>query len=72
MAGVKGRSGGARPGAGRPRLTPRTLNDPSLRTTEPLEWPRGLMTLEEAGTGLRLEAAKALLSFTHRRGGGKA
>ncbi len=69
MSGVKGRSGGARPGAGRPRLTPRTLNDPSLRTTEPLEWLRALMMLEEAGTRLRLEAAKVLLMYEMRKPG---
>ena len=70
MAGVKGRSGGARqntggprPGAGRPRKTPILLDHPSLQSDDPLEWLHNLMTLEEAETRLRLHAAKELLKY---------
>lgn len=62
--------GGARPGAGRPRLTPRTLDHPSLTgKSDPLDWLQAVLDLPEAGTRLRLEAAKTLLLYRARRPG---
>jgi len=58
--------GGARRGAGRPRLTPKRLDNPELQTTDPLQWLQTLMNTPEAGTQLRLFAAKALMLYQTR------
>ncbi|GAD24046.1 hypothetical protein AVS7_03806 [Acidovorax sp. MR-S7] len=76
MAGVKGRSGGARknaggarPGAGRPAGS---RNRPRLilglpETNDPLEWLLALMNHPGAPLRLRMSAAVALLPYFHTR-----
>ncbi|SDP28861.1 phage terminase small subunit [Paracidovorax cattleyae] len=72
MAGVKGRSGGARPGAGRPKKEPVVL---PLSTVydEPDKFLRAVMNDSGTEAKLRVDAAKALLSAQVRRAenGGK-
>jgi len=72
MAGVKGRSGGARPGAGRPRKEPAVL---ALSTIydEPDKFLKAVMNDPGTEAKLRVDAAKALLSAQVRRAenGGK-
>ena len=70
MAGKPGRSGGsrantggARPGAGRKPTPPTFLDIPV--TNDPLEFLRHVMTSNTADMKLRLEAAKAMMPFTH-------
>ncbi len=75
MAGIKGMkgSGGARPGAGRPRK-PAKLNDSDL-LTKALEHghPKAFLLAVMADAGydarVRVDAAKALLPYTHARKG---
>ena len=74
MAGVKGRSGGARPGAGRPRKDPAddlTIATPGGQT--PVEFLTTVMNDGNVADKLRIDAAKALLSAEVRRteNGGK-
>lgn len=74
MAGVKGRSGGARPGAGRPKKEPVVL---TLSTVydEPEKFLKAVMNDSGTEAKLRIDAAKALLSAQVRRaenGGKKA
>ena len=77
MAGVKGRSGGARPnsggrrkGAGRP---PGSRNKPTLIggglpvTADPLLWLLGLVNSDHAPLRVRVYAARALMPFMHPR-----
>lgn len=72
MAGVKGRSGGARPGAGRPPKEPVYL---ALSTVydEPDKFLKAVMNDSGTDAKLRVDAAKALLSAQVRRAenGGK-
>lgn len=74
MAGVKGRSGGARPGAGRPQ-TPLQFSEVKSVPAEALTHkdPKGfllsLMNNDEADLKLRIEAAKALMPFLHAKVG---
>lgn len=64
MAGVKGRSGGARPGAGRPKNPPLLVKAKALRETDdPLEWLRAAMGEDEVPLRMRLEIAAALLQM---------
>lgn len=72
MAGVKGRSGGARPGAGRPPKEPAYLNL-SVTYDEPSKFLAAVMNDNGTDAKLRVDAAKALLSAEVRRGenGGK-
>ncbi|WP_202759303.1 hypothetical protein [Delftia acidovorans] len=84
MSGVKGRSGGARPGAGRPSKEPAYLNlsvtydEPaylnlSVTYDEPAKFLKAVMNDSGTEAKLRIDAAKALLSAEVRRGenGGK-
>lgn len=74
MAGKPGRSGGARPGAGRPRKT-MVLNVPAGIPSEAPELKPGspgaflLSVVHDAGADpkLRVDAAKALLPYVHQR-----
>lgn len=72
MAGVKGRSGGARPGAGRPKkeLVKLELN---VIYDEPDKFLKAVMNDSGTEAKLRVDAAKALLSAQVRRAenGGK-
>lgn len=76
MAGVKGRSGGARPGAGRPPKDP--ADDLTIATSgnqKPAEFLLTVMNDNAVADKLRIDAAKALLSAEVRRaenGGKKA
>ena len=69
MAGVKGRSGGARPntggarpGAGRPKKPPVIVDSETLLTKDPRRFLVALMNDPAADIKLRADAAKALLS----------
>lgn len=72
MAGAPGRSGGVRPGAGRPKKEPAVL---VLSTVydEPDKFLKAVMNDSGTEAKLRIDAAKALLSAQVRRaeGGGK-
>lgn len=72
MAGVKGRSGGARPGAGRPPKEPPKL-DLNVIYDEPDKFLKAVMNDSGSDAKLRVDAAKALLSAQVRRAenGGK-
>ena len=77
MAGIKGRSGGARKnaggrraGAGRPlgsRNKPRLI-DGLPETADPLQWLLNAMRHEALPLRLRMAAAKALMPFMHPPG----
>lgn len=74
MAGAKGRSGGARPGAGRPPKEPAFLNL-AVVYDEPAKFLKAVMNDSGTEAKLRVDAAKALLSAEVRRaenGGKKA
>lgn len=74
MAGMPGRSGGARPGAGRPRKT-MVLNVPEAAASEAPEIKPGtpaaflLSVVHDVGADakLRIDAAKALLPYMHAK-----
>ncbi len=71
MAGVKGRSGGARPGSGRkPKPKPEPAVCPGL---EPLAFLEGVMRGEINATALQVRAAIAAAQYRHtkRSDGGK-
>ena len=72
MAGVKGRSGGARPGAGRPPKEPAYLHLSTIYD-EPDKFLKAVMNDSGSEAKLRVDAAKALLSAQVRRAenGGK-
>ncbi|MFM9926908.1 hypothetical protein VLK31_28250 [Variovorax sp. H27-G14] len=68
MPGVKGRSGGARPGAGRPKKDP--ADDLTIATSgeqTPAEFLATVMNSNMVADKLRIDAAKALLSAEVRR-----
>lgn len=65
MAGVKGRSGGARPGAGRPRKPVVLRNYPF--TDDALQFLIMVMNDSAIESRVRLEAAKALMPHFHKR-----
>ncbi len=69
MAGQKGRSGGAREGAGRPCKPLETLDlgMPLGDGWNPLEFLLALMHCPTADTRLRLDAAKAAAPYCHAR-----
>lgn len=81
MAGVKGRSGGARPnsggarpGAGRPRKAPEPAKPGGEvevlgETEDPVVFLTALMNDSLADMKLRADAAKALLPFKHAKKG---
>ncbi len=60
MAGVKGRSGGAREGAGRPPAPPRQNKSKSLQTTDEDDFLRAVMSDPKADMKDRMAAALAL------------
>lgn len=62
MAGVKGRSGGKRPGAGRKIAEPVFIRSESLLTSDPKQFLTALMNDGEADIKIRADAAKALLA----------
>lgn len=66
MAGKPGRSGGARPGAGRPRKEPDVL---ALFETydDPLEFLKAVMNDKAASAQMRVDAAKAMLPYKHNK-----
>lgn len=66
MAGVKGRSGGARAGAGRPPKEPPQI-DVHDTTGDPLKFLEGLMDDPSADPRMRLDAAKALMPFKYQK-----
>jgi len=68
MAGVKGRSGGARPGAGRPKKEP-TLIDLGAVYDDPEKFLRAVMNDTQTDAKLRVDAAKALMPFVHPKKG---
>lgn len=69
MAGVKGRSGGARPGAGRPpKLAAAVVATPDPETAvfdDPLEFLKAAMAGRIIPTLVQLDAAKAAIRYTH-------
>lgn len=78
MAGVKGRSGGARPnsggarpGAGRPKKAPQILDleTVSLTHRDPKTFLFAVMNDAESDVKVRLEAAKVLMPYLHVKKG---
>ena len=70
MAGAKGRSGGARPGAGRPKKDP--AEDVTIATSgdqTPLEFLLAVMNDNAVADRLRLEAAKTAAQYVHPKKG---
>jgi phage terminase small subunit len=70
MAGVKGRSGGARPGAGRKPQTEaekKTIATSGKQT--PLEFLLSVMNDNDVEDKLRLEAAKTAAQYVHPKKG---
>lgn len=72
MAGKPGRSGGARPGAGRPRKAPETLASVAARHDDPKAFLLAVMNDGSADGKLRVDAAKALMPYIHERKGAAA
>ncbi len=67
MAGTKGRSGGQRTGAGRPAKPPALLT--VADTSDPMQFMLSVMRDPTADARLRVDAAKALLPYLHRKKG---
>ena len=67
MAGVKGRSGGQRMGAGRPKNEAVKLNLPA--STDPQAFLLAVMNDTGSDAKLRVDAAKALMPFIHAKKG---
>ena len=67
MAGKPGRSGGARPGAGRPRKAPAQIDAPSIPIliSDPKAFLTAVMNDGATDTKVRVDAAKALMPFIH-------
>jgi phage terminase small subunit len=65
MAGVKGRSGGARPNSGPKPKEPEFFYVPE--TSDPLEFLRSIMNDHNSDAKLRVDAAKALMPFLHQK-----
>lgn len=66
MSGKPGRSGGARPGAGRPKKEPVVL-PLSVTYEDPLAFLKAVMNNNGAEAKLRVDAAKALMPFVHQK-----
>lgn len=68
MAGKPGRSGGARPGAGRPPKKPEIL---ALAATydDPEKFLRAVMNDVATDAKIRVDAAKALMPYVHPKKG---
>lgn len=69
MAGAKGRSGGARPGAGRKPEPPKLSESQALLTSDPKEFLTAVMNDVETDMRLRTDAAKALMPFVYAKKG---
>jgi phage terminase small subunit len=77
MAGVKGKSGGARPGAGRKPAAPTPLSTAPANSaagseptaSDPLKFLLDVMNDAAADGKLRVDAAKAALPFVHAKKG---
>lgn len=67
MAGKPGRSGGARPGAGRKSNPPALSAAEALLTKDPLEFLTAVMNDPATDMKIRTDAAKALMPFKHRK-----
>lgn len=68
MAGVKGKSGGARPGAGR-KPNPPAIIDLAATYDDPEKFLRAVMNDSMTDAKLRIDAAKALMPYVHPRKG---
>jgi phage terminase small subunit len=68
MAGVKGRSGGARPNSGPKPKAPVYLGL-SIAFDDPEEFLRAVMNDSGSEAKLRIDAAKALMPFVHAKKG---
>lgn len=68
MAGQPGRSGGARPGAGRKPKEP-TVLQLSAMYDDPEKFLRAVMNDSGTDAKLRVDAAKALMPFVHPKKG---
>lgn len=66
MAGKPGRSGGARPGAGRKPKEPAIILL-SATYDDPEKFLRAVMNDSGSDAKLRVDAAKALMPFTHHK-----
>lgn len=66
MAGKPGRSGGARPGAGRPKKEPAILTM-AATYDDPAKFLRAVMNDSGSEAKLRVDAAKALMPFVHQK-----
>lgn len=66
MAGKPGRSGGARPGAGRPPKEPAILELASTYD-DPMKFLKAVMNDTATEAKLRVDAAKALMPFVHKK-----
>ena len=66
MTGVKGRSGGARPGAGRKPKEPAVL-PLSVQYDDPLAFLKAVMNDAGSEAKIRVDAAKALMPFVHQK-----
>lgn len=72
MAGVKGRSGGARPGAGRPRKTPAVEQQKAptpVEATDMLDMLKKVALGQVEATALQVRAAIAAVQYTHIKAG---
>lgn len=67
MAGVKGRSGGARPNSGPKPRPPVLLDSTDLLTSSPVQFLTALMNDPAADIKVRADAAKALLAAELRK-----
>lgn len=72
MAGTKGRSGGARPGAGRPPKDPPKLDltevmSKALLHTDPKAFLLAVMNDPGTEAKVRVDAAKSLMPFMHKK-----
>lgn len=68
MAGVKGRSGGARPNSG-PKPKEPTILQLASTYDDPEKFLRAVMNDSGSDARLRVDAAKALMPFIHARKG---
>ena len=65
IAGAKEKSGGPRDGAGRPKKKPVLIDVP--KSNDPLAFLVSVMQDKTADSRLRIDAAKALMPFVHRK-----
>lgn len=66
MAGKPGRSGGARPGAGRPPKEP-TILELAATYDDPLKFLKDIMNDSATDVKIRTDAAKAMLPYVHQK-----